>query len=164
MHSQFGHLAIMPTGLCRCGNIGCLETVAAGWALSEKNDNKTVKQLCSDPSEQTKKDLENACRGMAKALSQASAITGCKKIILGGGISNLGEEYLQFLQSEFTRLAHYKQADIQINRSQLGDKAGLLGSVATALDTWVFQRNLIRTLDQNQINEKGKIKPLPETE
>jgi predicted NBD/HSP70 family sugar kinase len=164
MHSQFGHLAIMPTGLCRCGNIGCLETVAAGWALSEKNDSKTVKQLCNEPSEQTKKDLETACRGMAKALSQASAITGCKKIILGGGISNLGEDYIQFLQKEFRKIAHYKQADIQINRSQLGDKAGLLGSVATALDTWVFQRTLIWTLDQNQADEKSKIKPLPETE
>ena len=149
--ARFGHLPITSTGLCRCGNIGCLETLAAGWALSEKNENKTVKQLCGEPSDQSANDLRTACSAMAKALVQACTITGCQKIILGGGISNIGDNYLQFLREEYARQAHSRQAEVRINRSQLGDKAGLLGSVATALDTWVFQRALIRTLDQNEI-------------
>ncbi|AEV29789.1 transcriptional regulator/sugar kinase [Sphaerochaeta pleomorpha str. Grapes] len=151
-HARFGHLSVASTGLCRCGNIGCLETVAAGWALSEKNENKTVKQLCSEPSDHGSNDLLAACTAMAKALVQACTITGCQKIILGGGISNIGDNYLQFLSQEYARQAHSRQTEVQINRSQLGDKAGLLGSVATALDTWVFQRALIRTLDQNEIH------------
>ncbi|WP_320129165.1 ROK family transcriptional regulator [uncultured Sphaerochaeta sp.] len=145
--SQFGHISIAPTGLCRCGNIGCLETIASGWALSEKNDNKTVKQICSDPTEQSIRDLQSACSAMAKALAQASAITGCQKIILGGGISNIDDSYLQYLRQEYAKKAHFKQADTPISRSPLSDKAGLLGCVATALDTWIFERSLIRTLD-----------------
>jgi predicted NBD/HSP70 family sugar kinase len=152
-HARFGHLAIATTGLCRCGNIGCLETVAAGWALSEKNDNKTVKQLCAEPSDQAANNLREACSAMAKALVQASAITGCQKIILGGGISNIGDDYIQFLREEYARQSHCWQVEVQIDRSKLGDKAGLLGSVATALDTWVFQRTLIKTLDQSEIEK-----------
>jgi predicted NBD/HSP70 family sugar kinase len=148
VRSQFGHLPVAKTGLCRCGNIGCLETVAAGWALSEKNANKSVKQMCEEPTEDSIKDLMVACTSMAKALSYASAITGCEKIILGGGLSNMNREYLRFLQEEYRREANSRQAGIPIVCSRLGTKSGLLGAVATALDHWVFERTLVRALDK----------------
>lgn len=149
-HTQFGHLPIAGTGLCRCGNIGCLETVAAGWAISERHMSKSVKQISQAPSDLEREDLINACQSMAMALIAASAITGCDKIVLGGGIANLEDEYLQHLIAFYRQHAHSRRSQIPIVRSPLKEKAGLMGSIATALDTWVFKRSLLNLVKSQE--------------
>ncbi|MGE4583918.1 MAG: ROK family transcriptional regulator [Sphaerochaeta sp.] len=157
--TRFGHLPIAPTGLCRCGGIGCLETIAAGWALSEKHQGLSVKQLQQLNDDAVVKSLSLACQAMAMALIAASAVTGCEKIILGGGIANLDDRYLQLIQDFYREHAHHALAEIPLVRSQLKDRSSVLGSVASALDHWVFHRSILETmqgLDQE--------KPLLETE
>ncbi len=145
--TQFGHLMITNTGLCRCGKIGCLETVAAGWALSEKHEGKTVKQLCLEPNKEIKDDIKQAAEAMGMALVAASAITGCNKIILGGGLANLDNEYQQYLKDFYRE--HSNREKIEIVCSELGEKQTLLGSIAIALDSWMFKSSLLEMM-QNQ--------------
>ncbi|MDY0290071.1 MAG: ROK family protein [Sphaerochaeta sp.] len=147
--TQFGHLMITNTGLCRCGKIGCLESVAAGWALSEKHGGKTVKQLCQEPNKEIQEDLKQAAQAMATALVAASAITGCTKIILGGGLANLDQEYLNFLTSFYKE--HSNRENVGIVCSPLGEKQTLLGSIAIALDRWMFKSSLLE-----MIREQGQ--------
>jgi len=157
--SRFGHLPIAPTGLCRCGGIGCLETVSAGWALSEKHQGLSVKQLAQSNAKEVQTSLQEACRAMAMALIAASAVTGAQKIILGGGIANLDDQYLQMVSTFYREHAHHELASIPICRSALKEQSSVLGSIAAALDRWVFQRQMLETM-QNLDKEK----PLPETE
>ncbi len=142
-NTLFGHLPVAETGLCRCGAIGCLETVSAGWALSEKNQGLSVKQL-SQQSDTTM--LKQACQAMAMALNAASLITGCQKIILGGGISNLEDRYLDLVRSSFQEHANPACRNIPIVRSALKEQSSMLASVAKALDAWVFQKSLLSTM------------------
>lgn len=150
---QFGHLPIKATGLCRCGAIGCLETVAAGWSLTELSGKEaTVKQLCS----MAKTDahahtlLTEAVEAMSQALLSAAAILRPKKILIGGGISALPECYFSQLQTSFA-----KRAPVLISRSTLveravlGERAGILGTAAVALDAFVFKRSLLEELKQH---------------
>lgn len=143
-NSQFGHLMVSSTGLCRCGKIGCLESKAAGWALSERHGGKTVKQLCQDPNQEIKIDLKQAAEAMGLALVAASSITGCNKIILGGGLANLDEEYLGYLRNFYTE--HSNRGNIAIVCSELGEKQTLLGSIAIALDNWLFKSSLLEMM------------------
>lgn len=145
-NTQFGHLPIAQTGLCRCGSIGCLETAASGWALSGKNDGQSVKQLATLNTEQAKTSLRQACQAMAMALIAAASVTGCSKIILGGGIANIGDPYLSYLSDFYVQHAHKNLSKVPIVHSQLGEKAGILGSIAMALDTWVFHRSMLETI------------------
>lgn len=148
--SRFGHLPLASTGLCRCGNIGCLETMASGWALSDKHEGVAVKQLAQSTDKQVAEDLRSACQAMAMALIAASSITGCKKIILAGGLSNLDDAYFGIVQSFFKEHAHHQLSHVSIVRSALADKSAMLGSVAVALDRWVFQRTLLETMSKLQ--------------
>ena len=142
--TQFGHLMVTNTGLCRCGKIGCLESVAAGWALSARHEGKTVKQLCLEPTEEIKKDLKQAAEAMGMALVAASAITGCNKIILGGGLANLDKEYIDCLKDFYRE--HSNRETIEIMCSELGEKQTLLGSIAIALDSWMFKSSLLEMM------------------
>ncbi|MBJ2355904.1 ROK family transcriptional regulator [Sphaerochaeta sp. S2] len=144
--SRFGHLPVRQTGLCRCGGIGCLETVAAGWALSERFAGKTVKELAQREDPEVIQALQEAAEAMGMALTAASAITGCNKIILGGGISNLPDHYLSVLQKYYHQHAHHSLAHIPVVRSQLKDRSAVLGSVAVGLDRWIFQRRMLQTM------------------
>lgn len=147
--SEFGHVHIRPNGLCRCGSVGCLETVASGWAISQDASGLTVKQICqqTEANPQLEALIRTGCIAMAEALAAAVTITGCSRIILGGGISNLPDTYFAYLTEQFTRFAPPRKASIPIERTALGDKAGLLGSAAVALDTFLFKRSLLAQLD-----------------
>ena len=146
--TQFGHLMVRPTGLCKCGKIGCLESVAAGWALSERHGGKTVKQLCQEPNENCQEDLKQAAEAMGMALVAASAITGCNKIILGGGMANLDKEYGEYLRSFYRE--HSNREKVPIVCSELGEKQTLLGSISIALDSWMFKSSLLEMMQEQE--------------
>ncbi len=142
--TQFGHLMVSSTGLCKCGKIGCLETKAAGWAISGRYGGKTVKNLCLDPSTEIKKDLRQASEAMAMALVAASAITGCNKIILGGGLANLDTEYIEYLKKIYRD--HSNRQKVAIVCSPLKEKQTLLGTIVIAIDRWMLKKSLLEMM------------------
>jgi len=146
--TQIGHIKVSDRGLCRCGGIGCLETIASGWAISEMFGGKTVKQLCSDNPEGFDSAIRKGCTSLAEVLVDAVAVSGIRHIIIGGGMANMGDPYMGFLNAELRRLLPHRLADTTLETSALGDKAGILGPVAVALDTYVFQQRFLDSLKQ----------------
>jgi len=152
---QFGHLPVSRTGLCRCGAIGCLETLAAGWALAEQGSHHsgeadmTVKQLCTrsefDPFIDTL--LKRACDAMVGALISAAAILRPDDILIGGGISALPDRYMESIITGFSeRAPRIIAANTTVRRASLGERAGLMGTAAVALDEFIFKRSVIEQL------------------
>jgi len=152
---QFGHLPVSRTGLCRCGAIGCLETLAAGWALAEQGSHHsgeadmTVKQLCTrsefDPFIDTL--LKRACDAMVGALISAAAILRPDDILIGGGISALPDRYMESIITGFgERAPRIIAANTTVRRASLGERAGLMGTAAVALDEFIFKRSVIEQL------------------
>ncbi|MEA5031777.1 MAG: ROK family protein [Sphaerochaeta sp.] len=151
---QFGHMPIGQSGKCHCGAFGCLETLAAGWALVEGYDGITsVKQLCTmaESDSAVAGDLLQAAEAMAHALIYAAAILRPQKVIIGGGISALPERYFVALREAFQRKAPpLVSSTTRIERTQLGDRAGILGTAAIGLDEFVFKRSLLEQLKHHQ--------------
>ncbi|MDX9939346.1 MAG: ROK family transcriptional regulator [Sphaerochaetaceae bacterium] len=152
---QFGHIPVARSGTCRCGAIGCLETLAAGWALVENFPQVTsVKQLCTlaENDSSADSDLLHAAESMGLALVSASAILMPQRIIIGGGIAALPDRYFTALRETFQRAAPpVIRERTTIQRTSLGERAGILGTAAMALDEFVFKRTLLDQLKHQRV-------------
>jgi predicted NBD/HSP70 family sugar kinase len=156
---QFGHLPIAKSGLCHCGAIGCLETVASGWALVEealmfsKESELTVKQLCARSETDPNADaiLRRACEAMANAIISAAAILRPDRILIGGGISGLPERYFHLLKDTYAQRAPARISMVtKLDKATLGERAGAMGTAAVALDEFIFKRSLLDQLRRHQ--------------
>ena len=148
--TQIGHVKVSDRGLCRCGGIGCLESVASGWAISEMFEGKTVKQLSLESPKGFDTAIRAACTSLARVLADAMAITGLRHIIIGGGLSNLGDPTINFLAEELKRFLPHRLSDTTLEISPLGDRGGILGPVAVALDSFIFKQHFLDSLKRQE--------------
>lgn len=126
-YNGFGHLKMSQTGLCWCGDIGCLEAVVSAWALS-KNREDHLKDLWPNLS-------LDALESLGKALILASKVTGSTKVIIGGEGSTIPQSYKKMLE---------KCCDgILFELSNLGEKANMIAAAEVALDEWLYMTSLL---------------------
>ncbi len=157
--NHFGHMPLHTGKPCRCGATGCLETVAAGWALTQQAQEATgtaeltVKQMCQQADPRTAPILSNAAQAMGEALALAAITTGCSSITLGGGISLMPDTYIGQLKQSFEQTASSRLSDVSIERTALGDKAGILGTAAVGLDAFLFHKSMLQQLE-NTSNDR----------
>jgi glucokinase len=153
---EVGHMTIRPEGdRCLCGNRGCLETLAsASWLVLRAEER--LRQGSESSLEQYLKsgenlDAEAICRaatagdGLAKELlalvgtSLAIAIAnvvhllGIRGIVIGGGLGNAWDVFIDPLHEELgRRLTLVPASEVRVVRAQLGDDAGSLGAAYLA--------------------------------
>lgn len=124
---EFGHTRVVNTGICVCGEIGCLETVCATWALSGESDAK-LKNLWN-------KMDSSRLASMAKAMTLASQVVGSDRMIISGDAASIPEEKLNELQSLCPKIC--------LEKSALGDKANIVACAESTLDFFFYQRTML---------------------
>ena len=125
--NNFAHLKVAPTGLCSCGQIGCLEANVSAWALSGNRD-MHLKDLWDRVDDST-------LTAMANAITMARQITGSDKVVISGEGATITDACLKALQQ--------KLPATKIERSNLGEKANLMAAAEIALDKWVYMTTLL---------------------
>lgn len=145
--SLIAHIPVANSGLCRCGSIGCLETQAAGWAFLENyeevNSLKALNAL-AETNSAVDNDLLNGSEFLALALIYVASLLRPKKIIISTAFS---DRYFLALQTTFFRKVPKElKEQIIIEKSNLGEQAGILGATALALDEFVFRRSLLEQI------------------
>jgi glucokinase len=155
---ELGHQTILPDGpLCGCGNRGCLETLVSGPALTAEGvrlllsgNAPKLHELCGgDVSKVSPITIAAAAEaGEASALAAIQHVAewlgiGAANlvvtlhpdlIVIGGGVSEMGDLLLQPLRETIRRRVRMlPTTGIRVERSVLGDKAGLLGGIALAM-------------------------------
>lgn len=155
---ELGHIAIALGGpRCSCGNIGCLEAIAGGWAIAMR----MKELLAAEPQERlwfcdhgiaideidashvflaAKAGLPSAKAVIARA--EEALIAGVaglinafnpEKVILGGGIIDGQPEWLTALSYEVPRRALPAAChNLQVIKGALGSDAGVIGAAAYA--------------------------------
>ena len=139
---ELGHTRVDPAGaLCRCGNRGCLETVAGTSALLALVQPRFGRMTSAELIERAHGG-EPACRrviadaGVAVGAAAANLcnLLNPELLIVGGDMAPAGELLLGPLRDSLARTAiPSAAADISVVPSQLGERAELLGALALAL-------------------------------
>lgn len=154
---ELGHQTVLPDGpRCGCGNRGCLETLASGPALSAaglrlmrsglapklreltggNTDLVTPAQMgiAADDDAPIAEAIEDAARWIGVAAANAVVVFHPDRIVLGGGVAELGTRLTVPVKEEIThRVGMFPTDDVIVERSSLRERAGSLGAIALAM-------------------------------
>ena len=154
MAGEIGHLTLLPDGRpCGCGNQGCLEMYASarGIVMSYREARERSGDLrAAEAAGMTAQEVYEAARcGNAAAsgvmrdmgrylgigLASLINIFNPEAIIIGGGLSNIGDRLLKPAYQEAGRRAYRQPFQaVRFARAELGRDSGVLGAAAFALE------------------------------
>jgi glucokinase-like ROK family protein len=167
---DIGHIRVNgDETLCHCGNLGCLEAIAGGRALASRGDEAARSGASRFLAERLAEGLEASPELIAKGsamgdeeclrlvissgkclgdvLAKLVNFFNPSLIVLGGGISNLGERYIASIrESVYRRSTPLATADLVIKRSSLGERSGMIGAAILVLDEIFSQKNVGRLM------------------
>jgi len=140
---EIGHTPVDETGdVCRCGNRGCLETVAGAPAivglldrsLGTRLEVADVVERAQDGDPACRRVLADAGRHIGVAVANLCNLVNPERIVVGGSIGVAGELLLDPMRNSVAlRAIPSAAADVEIVPAELGDRAELLGAVALVL-------------------------------
>lgn len=152
MAGEIGHLTVKPTNgkQCNCGKLGCLETEASATAIlnyvndeinkgsmTVVNNQPTVKDIFVASSKGdliATKAIENASYYLGLALSQISHVIAPDMILIGGGVSQAGDQILNPIINNFKQFSLPRITEqTKIEIATLQNDAGIIGAAYNAI-------------------------------
>ena len=138
---HIGHIPIKPAGgaICFCGQPGCWEAEASGSALQRKARSVGFSSL--------ENAIDGASRVEASAVAFAEAaaddialglvavihVLSPQRVVIGGGVANAFDVLAPLIKSRVDARLMLPFRGVEIERSMLGDDAGLIGAAQLVL-------------------------------
>ncbi|HYP47158.1 MAG TPA: ROK family transcriptional regulator [Thermoleophilaceae bacterium] len=140
---EVGHIVVDPQGpMCRCGNRGCLETLASGPALvrlmgSSRDEDLPLGEmiaLARAGDAGCRRVIADAGRAVGRVVAGLVNLFSPQMVVIGGDLSEAGELLLSPLREAVERDALPAAAEeLEIVGGELGQRANLLGALALVL-------------------------------
>jgi glucokinase len=154
---ELGHQTMDPDGpRCNCGNYGCLEALASGYAITRRareaiacGDVQLAELLGSaepEPhqvAEAARQGSAGACRifdevgtFIGRALANLVCTLNPEAIVVGGGISRAGDLLIDPIRAELARrtvVFSRERGGVEVLESPMGGQGGAIGAAAWAL-------------------------------
>ncbi len=145
---ELGHIVVEPGGRpCPCGQLGCLERYASATAVgmryqelaaidpdAEPPDAKAIFDAADRGDAAAARVVAESIRYLAIGCHAVSRLVDPAVIVLGGGIANSGEPWLERVRGDLESLQwNLPTRRPQLRLSQLGDRAGAVGAGLIAL-------------------------------
>ncbi len=137
---EIGHVQVRPDGaVCRCGNRGCLETVAAEGAmraalrprLGREVTAGDLAELVSEGDLGACRVVNDAGRAIGRVLADLCNALNPEAIVVGGQLSPLGDPLVNGIRESVDRYALPGAAQgVQVVRGELGERAEVIGALA----------------------------------
>ncbi len=155
---EIGHMPVVPEGgeLCRCGNRGCLETVASAQALVrrvralEARGNEpagpvtleSIERAYREGDPQVRRAVLEAGRYLGIAISSLVGILNIQEIVLSGDMTRFGEPWVKEIRRsmEANALAG-TAAGTHLETGQLGENGIILGASAVLANNYALLFN-----------------------
>jgi predicted NBD/HSP70 family sugar kinase len=142
---EIGHTKVdAAEGLpCRCGASGCLETLAGGWALVARlaasgRDVGHVRDLVAlalQGDAEARGLLRDSGRRLGEVLAVAINLLNPEAVVIGGDMGAAYDTYAAGVrESVYARAAALATRELQFLPATYGDRAGVVGCAALALD------------------------------
>lgn len=162
---DIGHIPIRPlvdmadtaVPVCRCGNTGCLEAYAGGWAIirdlnSDGRNVSTVQDIVrlvasGDPLSISL--VRRAGRLIGAALSDVVSLLNPSVVVVGGEIADAADDLILGIRERvYAHSAPLAGRRLQILHAQLGDRSGIVGLSNTLTDHIFDPRRIDAAMDQ----------------
>ena len=142
---DLGHVRVpgADPAVCRCGNVGCLEAVAAGPALAaavraqgeDADDGSDVVALVRAGSLTAISVVRQAGRDIGDVIAILINLINPSVVVIGGQVSAAGEHLLAGIrESVYQRSLPLATEHLRIVTSRAGSAAGVLGASALAIE------------------------------
>jgi predicted NBD/HSP70 family sugar kinase len=140
---ELGHISVDPRGeVCRCGNRGCLETVASpaaiarllsrGWGRPVTN--AELMTLLRDGDRGAVRAVEDAGEAVGRTLAMTVMTLNPKLVVIGGELAAAGDVLFDSIRRALRRNSLGDlQGELQVMDSALGDSASARGAAALVL-------------------------------
>jgi N-acetylglucosamine repressor len=154
---EIGHITVVESGQrCRCGNLGCLETVSSGRAIvrraqtiARSNPNSYLHQLAATPEEITidavcqafkagdeavQQMVREAGRYLGTAIASLVSVLSVRRVLITGSVTCLGQSWIDVIKEEMSgRCLQILASETEIGMSSIGDDVVILGASALVL-------------------------------
>jgi predicted NBD/HSP70 family sugar kinase len=140
---EIGHVVVDPQGpICRCGNRGCLETLASGPALlklvqDSRDEELTVREmieLARDGDAGCTRAIADAGQVIGRVVAGLVNLFSPEMVVIGGDLGEAGDLLLDPLREAVRRNALPAAAEeLKVVAGELGERANLLGALALVL-------------------------------
>jgi predicted NBD/HSP70 family sugar kinase len=139
---ELGHIVVNPDGqVCRCGNRGCLATVAGGAALTAAlrqmyGSHMTVDELIDlsnqgDPG--AGRLIADAGEAVGRVLAGVCSLLDPELVIIGGELAPAGQPLLDGVTASLERWISPASGHYPVVLGELGSTAEVLGAIALAM-------------------------------
>jgi predicted NBD/HSP70 family sugar kinase len=142
---ELGHVVATPDGMmCRCGNRGCLETVAGAQAITHallhSHDRpltiEEVLSLADAGDAAARRVLGDAGRMVGTAVAGLCSVLDPSLIIIGGDVAAAGEVLLEGIRESISRgTTPATGGSYRVIAGELGARAETLGAIALVMNS-----------------------------
>ncbi|MCW2841314.1 MAG: sugar kinase [Aeromicrobium sp.] len=149
---DLGHVQVAGASadvVCRCGNVGCLEAVAAGPAIAAKlqaagldvTGSQGIVDAVAAGDVAALRAVREAGRDLGAVLATCVNLLNPSVIVIGGKLSEAGEYLLAGVREVvYQRSLPLATHDLRIVSSSAGSQAGILGASAMVIDAVLAPR------------------------
>jgi predicted NBD/HSP70 family sugar kinase len=158
---ELGHVQVRADGaVCRCGNRGCLETIAAVEPLlallrpahGDELGLRGMLGLVAGGDPGAGRLVNDAGRGVGRVLADLCNTLNPAAIVVGGDLSAAGEPLLEGVREAIARYAQPGvAAAVEVRRAELGERAEVLGALALV----VGDPDRLRTAGLDELRPAG---------
>ncbi|MGZ4437245.1 MAG: ROK family protein [Nocardioidaceae bacterium] len=129
--------------VCRCGDVGCLETVASGWALVQAmreqgrdvDHVRSLVALANDGDPEARRLVREGGRRVGEVLAGAINLLNPAAVVVGGDMVLAYDTFAAGLrETVYAAATALATRELQILPATHGDAAGVVGCAALALD------------------------------
>jgi predicted NBD/HSP70 family sugar kinase len=167
---DIGHIGIDGDDtLCRCGNLGCLEALAGGWALLARAEaaarsgrsaflaevlarGETISPAllargAASGDDECLRIIISSGKYIGDVLAKLVNFFNPSLIVVNGQLANLGERFIASIrESVYRRSTPLATSDLIVKKSSLQEKAGTTGAAILVLDEVFSHRNVGRLM------------------
>lgn len=139
---DIGHIVVDPDGpeVCRCGNVGCLDAVAGGWAIAHRMGDiaptpPDVVRLAREGHPEATGQVRRSGRLVGAAVADAVNLLNPTSVVIGGKLAEADEQVFAAVREVVYRQATpVASRHLEIALTELGHMAGVIGAAHMVID------------------------------
>jgi len=139
---DIGHIVVDPNAseVCRCGNVGCLDAVAGGWAIARRMGDiaptpPDVVRLAREGHPEATTQVRQSGRMVGAAVADAVNLLNPTSVVIGGKLAEADEQVFAAVREVvYKHATPVASRHLEIVITELGHMAGVIGAAHMVID------------------------------